>query len=155
MKPPHKLQESWLDKQVRDLIGDGDVSHLPNAGQKFDWSVLEDPNAPADMRLAYKIMKDNNIAPEWILLGQELSESHDKIVKMAKKFTESYHTRIQEAHRKGSSIMARDAEKRYQESIQRLKDAIDEYNKKLLTYNILKPPQIDQRVPLNLQDLLK
>jgi hypothetical protein len=148
MQPPNPRQyKSWLDKQVEELIGDGDVSHLPNAGRKLDWS-RDDPNTPADMRMAYKIMRDHEVMPEWIALGQELDALLSKIERLAKRFEADYLERRTLAERKASALLLRDAEARWAAAQERLHGLIAEYNSKLLIYNITRPSQVNQREPL-------
>jgi hypothetical protein len=149
-----KKHQSWLDKQIEDLIGDGDVSHLPNAGQKFDWSG-ENPHTPEDMRMAYKIMKDADAQPEWISLGSELEAMREKILKLAVRFHADYVARRDDAERRLSAIYIKEAELRWGAAQERLTEMIKEYNSKLLTYNIIKPPQIEQRVPMTLEMVQK
>ena len=152
-KDPKKHQ-SWLDKQIEQLIGDGDVSHLPNAGQKFDWSD-ENPNTPDEMRMAYKLMKDADAMPEWIAVGAELEAMRERILKLAVRFKADYVSRRHDAERKSSAIYIKEAELRWEAAQDRLTNMVREYNSKLLTYNIIKPQQIEQRVPLNLEVVLR
>jgi cell envelope opacity-associated protein A len=144
--------QTWLDKQVKALIGDGDVSHLPNAGQKIAWT--DDSHTPPDMRLAYKIMKDNNVTPEWIAMGEELALMHEKIMRVAKKMREDYITRLRDAQVKNSDVFTKEAETRWQSAQNKIAEMVANYNKQLLTYNISKPPHIEQRIPLILDELL-
>jgi hypothetical protein len=145
--------QTWLDKQVKALIGDGDVSHLPNAGQKIAWA--DDSHTPADMRLAYKVMKDNNVTPEWIAMGEELTLMHEKIMRVINKMREDYQTRLRDARVKSSDVFIKEAETRWQSAQSKIAEMVANYNKQLLTYNITKPPQIEQRIPLSLEELLK
>lgn len=149
---PERKHQSWLEKQIHDLIGDGDVSHLPNAGQKLDWSG-ESSYTPPDMRMAYKMMKDANAAPEWIERGQELDAMLEKVLRTAKRFYGDYQQRRDDATRKGSYLLSRDAETRWESAQQRLRALIQEYNSKLLTFNITRPTWVPQRIPLRSEDL--
>lgn len=145
---------SWLDQQIRSLIGNGDVSHLPNAGRKFDWSK-ENPHTPEELRLAYKIMQDADVVPEWIALGAELETQRAAIHRLAQRAQQDYETRRSEADRRGSSLLQRDAEARHNAALQRLNDQITEYNRRLMTFNLTRPAQIPQRVPLTLDGVLR
>lgn len=145
---------SWLDQQIQALIGNGDVSHLPNAGRKFDWSK-ENPHTPEELRLAYKIMRDADVVPEWIALGAELEAQHAAIHRLAGRAQQDYEARRSEADRRGSSLLQRDAEVRHKAALQRLEDQIADYNRRLLTFNLTRPTQIPQRVPLTLAEVLQ
>lgn len=145
---------SWLERQIRSIIGDGNVAHLPNAGRKFDWSK-ESPHTPEDLRLAYKIMRDADVVPEWMALGQELEQQRAAIERLARRAHQDYLARRAEADQRGSFLLQREAEARREAAIQRLADQIVDYNRRLLTYNLTRPAQIPQRVPLTLDDVLK
>lgn len=144
---------SWLEQQIRSAIGNGDVSHLPNAGRKFDWSQ-ENPYTPDELRLTYKVMRDADVVPEWIALGRELEALNATIKRLAGRIHQDYLTRRAEADRRGSELLYRDAEARRAAATQRLKDHIADYNRRLLTFNLTRPAQVPQRVPLTLEDVL-
>jgi hypothetical protein len=145
---------SWLDQQIRLLIGDGDVSHLPNAGRKFDWSQ-ESPHTPEDLRLAYKIMRDADVVPEWIALGAELEKERSTIERLAQQIHRDYLRRQAEADRRGSLVLKREAESRRADALQRLRDQIAEYNRKLLVFNLTRPQAVAQRVPLTVDEVMR
>ena len=73
-----KRWETLVDKMVREVIGDGNVSHLPGAGKPLDLGL--DENTPADQRLVHKILKDHDIAPEWMMRGKALEQIEEKDV---------------------------------------------------------------------------
>lgn len=50
----------------------GEFDNLTGAGKPLD--LDENPFAPADWRLAFKILKDNQVAPEWIETGKQIRD---------------------------------------------------------------------------------
>ena len=62
--------ESAIDQAIRKAIEEGEFKNLPGEGKPLDLS--DDPNTPADLQLTYKIMHDNDIAPDWVAQGREL-----------------------------------------------------------------------------------
>ncbi len=62
--------ESAVEKQIREAMERGEFDHLPGAGKPLDWE--ENPFTPAEWRLAFKLLKDHNIAPEWIERGKAI-----------------------------------------------------------------------------------
>jgi hypothetical protein len=145
---------SWLDQQIRALIGNGDVSHLPNAGRKFDWSQ-ESPHTPEDLRLAYKIMRDADVVPEWIALSAELEKERSAIERLAQQVHRDYRLRQAEADRRGSLVLRREADARRTDALRRLSQQIVEYNRKLLIFNLTRPKAVAQRVPLNIDEIMR
>ena len=66
-----------VDHLLSDVIGDGDISDLPGAGEKLP--PLADSHTPPDQRAAFKIMQDNEVAPEWMALAKSLEQSERQI----------------------------------------------------------------------------
>ncbi len=78
-KPPRSLQdwESSIDKQIREAMERGEFDNLPGAGKPLDLS--DNPHTPEEWRLAFKILKDNHVAPEWIEAGKEIRREHEAL----------------------------------------------------------------------------
>jgi DnaJ family protein C protein 28 len=64
--------EASVDKQIREAMERGDFDNLRGAGKPLDLS--ENPYTPEDWRLAYKVLKDAGVAPEWIEQGKEIRD---------------------------------------------------------------------------------
>lgn len=139
--------QSWLDKQMQEAIGDGDMSNHAGAGKPLN--LGNDDLTPADMRLAHKIMKDNGILPTWMQTGKELEDECESILTRIKQYARDYRGRVGDARRANSIIMENEADKRWQAACKRIREDVEAYNRKLLNYNITVPPQIGQRIPLN------
>ena len=141
-----------VDKKVKEVIGEGDVSHLPGAGEPL---IFDDDNTPSDMRLAYKIMKDNDVLPSWMLLANELDTEREKIRRRLAGYARSYQGRLQDALRAGSLVLQRKAEDGRDHAITRIREDIEKFNKKLLNYNLTVPPQIGQKIPLDAEEEIR
>jgi len=60
-------QDRWLnvvEQQVAEAIQQGDFENLPGQGKPLDFS--DDSLVPDDQRLAYKLLKNNDLTPTWI-----------------------------------------------------------------------------------------
>lgn len=110
--------ESGLDEQIRRVIGDG--ANLPNAGKRL--SVNDDPYTPDELKLAHKLLKDNDLAPGWILEGRELD---DRLTQVRKQLNGALAT-----------------ERALPESISA---DIAALNKRVLAYNLKVPPGITHK----------
>lgn len=136
--------ETWLDKALKPIIGDGNTAHLRGAGKPLNFEAFDDPNTPAEWRMAFKLMRDNGVAPEWVQLAAELRDLREKIRRVLAHFARDYQQRQRLARARASSILERDAEARWRSAQERARALIDEYNKKVLTYNLVVPPAIGQ-----------
>ncbi len=74
---PARKGESAIEKQIRQAIERGEFDHLPGKGKPLDLS--ENPYTPADLRLAYKVLQDAGIAPDWIELDKEIRRESDAL----------------------------------------------------------------------------
>jgi len=143
--------ETWLDHVLKEVIGDGNTAHLRGAGKPLDLAALDDPNTPEEWRLAYKVMRDNDAAPQWIVMAQELRQLREQIRRVLAHFARDYQARLREAHLRSSFTLERDAEARWRAAQERARGLIEDYNRQVLTYNLIVPPPIGQAEPLNLQ----
>jgi hypothetical protein len=149
-----KRWESFIDEQIKRAIGDGDMHHLPGAGMPLNLDP-DNVNVPEDLRMAYKIMQDNDVVPEWIMLGQELIADKERIELRLGAFAKSYRARLADANRAMSFILMREADERWEMACDRIRKEVEAYNKKLLNFNISVPPQVNQRIPLNADILIR
>ena len=68
-----KPMEPWTivaERKINEWIEAGGIERLSNLGTKLDLS--ENPFLRSDLRLAYRIMENANLAPDWIDLGKEI-----------------------------------------------------------------------------------
>ncbi|HWQ74813.1 MAG TPA: DUF1992 domain-containing protein [Syntrophomonas sp.] len=66
-----------VEEQIRKARERGDFDNLAGAGKPLD--LEENPFEPAEMRMAFKILKDNDFAPYWIELGKEIDAALEKL----------------------------------------------------------------------------
>jgi hypothetical protein len=69
---PRKNWESAVEKQIREAMERGDFENLRGVGKPLDFA--ENPYTPDEWRLAYKVLKDAGVAPEWIEQGKEIRD---------------------------------------------------------------------------------
>src|SRR5690242_1918819 len=63
----------WLaNEQIEEAMRRGEFDNLPGKGRPLN--LDEDANIPADMRMAYHIMKNAGVAPPEISLRKELEK---------------------------------------------------------------------------------
>lgn len=142
-----------VDEQISEIIGDGNIEHLPGAGRPLD--LREDSDIPDDMKLAYKIMNDNDVMPEWIMMGRDLEKEQASIERFMVQAAHDYQQRIAQAYQSGSIILERDAERRWQSAQERIINRISDYNRRVLTYNLMLPRGIAHRIPLDAKREIK
>ena len=139
--------DELVEERIRKIIGDGDMSWHPKAGQPFEFE--DESHIPEELRLAHKIMKDNEAVPPWMSLGFTLRDKYEKITKRLKQYARDYVARRTMAINKGSFILHREADERWHKATRQLRVDIASYNSELLNYNLKIPKGIDQMIPLD------
>jgi hypothetical protein len=137
MSEDRRLQErkSVIDEQIRDAISAGKFSNLPGEGKPLK---LDDEGTPNEWRMAYKILKDNDLAPDWIMDGKELEASREQMLTALRRAAKSY--------RQGG--LQADAAWGY--ARRTFVEAAVVYNRKVLSYNLKVPAGVTHRAPLDI-----
>jgi len=76
--------EQLVEDQIRKARERGEFDNLEGAGKPIDLS--ENPFEPADMRMAFRILKNNDFTPFWIQLGKDIDADTAKIWKEVEDF---------------------------------------------------------------------
>lgn len=139
-----------VDHLLRDVIGNGDVSHLPGAGKPLP--LNDDPLTPIDQRAAHKIMDDHNVAPEWVETGRALSKSEENLLAEAGERAERY---CKELKAVSTGVHRIKLEKRWSRYIADFRERVKRHNREALLYNLKVPAGILHKPILNSDSLLE
>jgi hypothetical protein len=88
LKPPRNPLDD-VEEKIQEAIARGEFDNLPGEGRPID--LTENPFVPAEWRLAYKTLKDNALAPEFVL---RLKAIEDLRAEMEKTRTEAVLRRL-------------------------------------------------------------
>ena len=105
-----------IDEQIKDAMRKGQFADLPGQGKPL--KLDNDAHVPEHMRMAHKILRDNDLTPDWMAEGQEIDAVRSKLI-----------ADIQHAAQTNQANV-----------IAKLREAAKKYNSKVLSYN-LKVPQ--------------
>ncbi|MFQ6043541.1 MAG: DnaJ family domain-containing protein [Candidatus Poribacteria bacterium] len=128
-----------VNQQIREAMERGDFDNLPNKGKPLDLSG--NPFENPQMRLAYKILKDNGYAPPWIELEKEIRsdlERKENLLTFLKRRRQRLVELIEEAPRNKQSI-AKTFELECQRSLDSFYQCLVEVNKKIDKFNLIVP----------------
>ena len=129
-----------IEDKIIDAMERGDFDNLPGFGKPF--ALENDRMVPQEYRLAYRIMRDNDVQPEWIALAREIEvriqRARDELSAAAEDFfaiqTElADKTGLENVRRRLRSRDDRDA------ALAAFKDCIPEINKKIEMFNLKVP----------------
>ncbi|GAB4513428.1 MAG: hypothetical protein OHK0046_14100 [Anaerolineae bacterium] len=143
--------QSLIDQQIEQLLQNS--KDLPGAGKPFK-KEDDNPYAPADSRLANKIMKEHNVAPEWVMLGKTLEAKEQQIRQKIKQALRTHQTMLLDAERAlpaKRDAFKQNADQLWAASLRGIQTQVESYNNELLSYNLKVPPVIGQRPRFNLE----
>ncbi len=137
-----------VDHLLGEIIGNGDISHLPGAGKPL--RLHDDPHTPSDQRAAQKIMQDNNVSPEWIETGKAISQNETKLLAEIGERTERYY---KELNAVSTSVQAANLRTRWSRYTVDFRERVKRHNREALLYNLKAPAGIPHK-PILDADLL-
>lgn len=142
---------SPVEQAIRRAMQEGLFDNLPGTGKPLNLNGDDDPNTPDDQRLAYKIMKDNDIAPEWMMLGDMLTQQQAKIREELAKGLRAYQGALHDADQQGNIGRRAHANATWNRLLGMFQELINQYNQHVLVYNLKVPPGIAKRHYLDLE----
>ncbi len=140
------------DQGVRQLIGDGDVSHLPGAGKRLS---LADEQVPRELRAAYKIMADNEVVPDWIAAGKALDQQERKLRERLNARARRFCQAIKAAQSRGEAHRQAHIEASWRRFAAEFQGETERFNREALVYNLKLPPSLPKREHLRADKLLE
>ncbi|MGI5911480.1 MAG: DnaJ family domain-containing protein [Syntrophomonadaceae bacterium] len=123
--------EDLVESQIEKAQKRGDFDNLSGVGKPIH--LEENPFQPAELRMAYKILKDNNYAPFWIELGKEIDSDISKFwseIEYFKKYTQIF---FQNKHNQAAIDRY---EKKKANFYKKQALLLEQVNKKILDYNL-------------------
>src|SRR5687767_7399428 len=86
--------EDLTSKQIEEARQRGEFDNLPGAGKPL--RMKDEGMVPQEYRLAYRIMRDNDVLPDWIaearLIEEELNRARQKLERAKQHFHTSQST---------------------------------------------------------------
>ena len=138
-----------VDHLLGEVIGDGDISHLPGAGKPLQ--LDDDPHTPGDQRAALKIMQDHNVSPEWITVGKALEQNEARLLEEIEAKARQYNG---ESPSDSYSDKVRKASTNWSRYLLRFHDQTERHNRQVLLYNLKAPHGIPHKPILNCEALI-
>ena len=130
---------SLIDEQIQDAIRKGQFADLPGAGKPL--KLDDDANTPEHLRMAFKLLRDNDLVPDWMAQGKELDVARERLILDIRRAAQQHQASLIDALRSASPEQARQQiEQHWQAAVESLREAAKKHNSRVLSYN-LKVPQ--------------
>ncbi|MDD3268100.1 MAG: DUF1992 domain-containing protein [Syntrophomonadaceae bacterium] len=123
--------EDLVENQILKAQQRGDFDNLEGAGKPLN--LEENPFEPLDLRMTFKILKDNDFAPYWIELGKEIDVDIDKIDKEVENFRRYTEVFYSEKH---GSLARKRYEKRKAHFFFEIRLRWEKVYKKIIDFNL-------------------
>lgn len=139
--------QDLVEDQILKAQARGDFNNLEGAGKPVN--LYENPYEPPELRMTFKILKDNDFAPHWIELGKDIDAEIQKFWQGVEYFKRYTHLFVNDKHSKIS--WKRFAQRKahfYFES--RL--SLEKIDKKIRDYNLHCPTYELGRAQLNIDN---
>lgn len=137
-----------IDEIIRDAMRRGEFDGLPGAGKPL--SLEDDTHVPAELRLAHRVLRDNNLAPDWIMIGKEIEAEReaalDALRTAAWLHRGARYDALRSPHPEQLLQAADDA---WQLAQADFRAAYARLNQKILRYNLKLPPGFPHKAMLN------
>ncbi len=136
--------QSLIDRQIRQAQEEG---KLDSAAAGRPLRLDDNPYTPADQRLAHKVLKDNNFAPEWIVQRQEIEAREAALRQQVEKAVRAYREALAASalDTAGSEAQRLRARTAFEAARARLAEEAARLNREIVTHNLKVPPGVDQR----------
>lgn len=145
---------SFLDDLIREAMARGEFDNLPGAGQPLP--PPDDAHTPAHLRLAHRLLRDNGLAPDWILEGRALDEEAEALRSAGRRMSASRDAALLAASAAATpSIARRDADAAWERQRHRLAGRLERYNRRALTFNLKAPAGIAHKPILLIETVLR
>ncbi len=126
--------QSLATQQIEEAIERGDFDNLPGYGKPLNLS--ENPNEPADMQMANRLLKNNELAPSWIIDRKTLVAEVDAVRADVERRLDWYrHTAVQSDDEQARSTLAAD----WAAQLAAWDEAIADLNRRILDLNLSLP----------------
>ncbi len=142
-----------VDRLIGEIIGNGDISHLPGAGKPL--ALHDDCHTPIEQRTAIKIMQDHDVLPEWITSGKALERNEASLRKEIEARAQRY---LHALHTFKRDLKATQMGKTKAEWLRFTADfceRVDTHNRDVLLHNLKVPGGIRHQPILSGEDLIK
>jgi hypothetical protein len=134
--------DSGIEQSIRKMMEEGGFDQLPGAGKPFHWE--DDALTPPEQRLANKLMKENDLAPEWIVQGKVLSRKVDRWRDHLHQAYASYQAAPPDQAAREQAVVI------WYAAQEALREEAEKLNKHILSYNLKLPSGINHLPLLNL-----
>lgn len=124
-----------IDEIILDAMRKGEFADLPGQGRPLQ--LDDEAYVPSHLRMAHKLLRDNDLAPDWIMQGRELEAARAALLTSLGRAAGQYRqTKAAAPWHKALASARVDAER---------------YNRQVTAYNLKLPRGVAHQAHLNVE----
>jgi hypothetical protein len=124
-----------IDEIILDAMRKGEFADLPGQGRPLQ--LDDEAYVPSHLRMAHKLLRDNDLAPDWIMQGRELEAARAALLTSLGRAAGQYRqTKAAAPWHKALASARVDAER---------------YNRQVTSYNLKLPRGVAHQAHLNVE----
>jgi hypothetical protein len=143
---------SWIeiiaDRKIRDAQEEGAFDNLPGKGQPLNLEY--DPRIPPELRVAYRIMKDANMLPDWIQLDKDVRQRQERWDAQVSAYTARRAEELASRPSRGSKGFDEDLDRTRDRFLYRATEGLCELNRMIDRLNLIVPAPSRQRLRIDI-----
>lgn len=123
-------------EQIEKAMAQGDFDNLPGAGKPFKFE--DESGVPEEWRLAYRIMRDNDLKPEWIDLRKEIEQDIQNTREKLRRAAQTCHTEAKKIPAE-NVLKQLEVKQIWRNAQAEYRKQVEEINQKIKNYNLKVP----------------
>jgi DnaJ homolog subfamily C member 28 len=150
---PDAPYEAWrfvAERKIQEWLDAGGADNLPGRGKPLN--LEENPFLKQEYRLAFKILENADMAPDWIGLGNDIEASLSRLREMVRIYHHSLrsdHIRLRAASFESARAIEQRVEKRKETFATEYREQIVAVNRLIDRFNVAVPVMMLGRVRLD------
>ncbi len=129
-----------IEQRIQEAMANGEFDNLPGKGKPFAFAT--NPYLDSGQELAFSLLKNNGIAPEWIERDKEIRREIEAARQCLGEVWQKYQTQVIN-------------EWAWQRAIAQFEESLKKINRKIDDFNLIVPILSCQRVKLGLEEELQ
>ncbi len=139
--------QDLVEEQIQKAFRRGEFENLAGEGRPLD--LHENPFEPVELRMTFKILKNNDFAPYWIELGKEIDAEGEKFAKEVEHFKRYTYLFMQEKH---SNSSVKRFERRKANFLYESRLKLEKLHQKIIDFNLHCPTFREGRTNFDIDD---
>jgi hypothetical protein len=141
------VNERWqseIDREIQRALSDKEAPPLPGTGRPLN--LKKHANTPDTMWAAYNILAENDMAPEWIMMGKDLEKQEAALRDGLARAVKVYRSGLADVDRAANAASyRRNVEAVFRKAIRGLEADAAAHNKLVLSFNLKAPAGVSHR----------